>query len=50
VRKKRKDIYEVSGSSLVGFGTVSTDKSFLQQENIAYIFRSVQWKNNGIVL
>jgi hypothetical protein len=49
VRNKRKEISEVPDKSLVGCDTVSTDKMFLPQENIAYIFKIVQWKNNGIL-
>jgi hypothetical protein len=49
VRKKGKESFVVPDSNLVGCGTVSTGKRCLTKENIGYIFRIVQWKNNGIL-
>jgi hypothetical protein len=46
VRRKRRESFKGHDSSLVGCGTVSTEKRFLPQENISY---NLQWKNNGIL-
>jgi hypothetical protein len=49
VRNRRKESFEVPGSSLESRVSLSTGKSDLLQKIFADIFRIEQWKNNGIL-
>jgi hypothetical protein len=49
VRKKRKASFEVSGSSLVVYGTFSTGKRRLSAGEYCLDLHEKHWKNNGIL-